>query len=237
MPTRDTRTSASPLMQAALVLLVIVTLAVVTFAIAVWLYGSPEGPGEFGNIFGLANALFSGFALIAVTYTIFHQRQAFSDEIKELQTQTRILHAQNIHQALATALLEYRSIEMFAAVKHLWTFHRAHRDGLENAYERIKKEDEDRIASLPEKERLAAEALTLHYRRQLVSRFYQFLAGLVNEEIVPEKLVYRYWNRGQLRIIPQVLEPIEKILDETYNWGQSNKGQMMRSLYDKSPAP
>ena len=223
-----------------IVLVIAVVIGVVaygTFWVAVRLYGPPKGAGEFGDTFGLAGAVFSGLALLGVALAIYIQNREFSSEIRELQDQTQLLQAQNVHQALSTALLEYRSIEMFTAVKHLWTFHRDHRDNLVTEYLRITKEDDDRIAALPETERLAAEAVTLHYRRQLVSRFYQFLSGLVHEEIVPQSLVYTYWNRGQLRIIPEVLEPIEKVLDISYNLGESNKGQMMRKLYDESPIP
>jgi hypothetical protein len=218
-----------------LVFLLVSAILLGTFEIAVSTFGRPTGSGEFGDVFGLANAVFSGLALIGVVVAILHQNRAFGEQIQEIQRQTQSLAIQNVHRTLETALLEYRSVEMFAAVKHLWGFHKEYGDNLVKEYERIRRADEVRIASLPEHERLESEKLTLHYRRQLVSRFYQFLSGLVNECVVPREMIYRYWNRGALRIIPEVLEPIEWSLDSAYNLGQSCKGKAMRDLYDKSP--
>jgi hypothetical protein len=222
-------------LRSVLVFLLVSAILLGTFLIAVLTFGPPKGSGEFGDVFGLANAVFSGLALIGVVVAILHQNRAFGEQIQEIQKQTQSLATQNVHRTLETALLEYRSVEMFTAVKHLWGFHKEHGNNIVQEYENIRQEDDMRIASLPEYERLESEKLTLHYRRQLVSRFYQFLSGLVNEGVVPREMIYRYWNRGALRIIPEILEPIERSLDSAYNLGQSCKGKALRDLYDKSP--
>ncbi len=41
------------------------------------IYGKPESPGVFGDMFGALNALFTGLALVGVTVTVWMQRVQF----------------------------------------------------------------------------------------------------------------------------------------------------------------
>jgi len=249
------------------VVLLITIMTVGNYWLACQWFPPPKSAGEFGDTFGLVGAVFAGLPLVFVLVAMYLQRKEFTSEINELQQQTKLLKKQHVHELLSTALLEYRSVEMFAAVKHLWNFFREHggewrcliegleknskntlipplsddrakiADAMVSQYKKIKEADETRIGKLDESERLKAEAVTLHYRRQLVSRYYQFLTGVYEEGIVESEVVYRYWSRGQLRIIPTLLEPIERSLDGLYNLGQDNKSKTIRILYDKSPFP
>ena len=157
---RDVGTSASSTRLGALLLatlLVILGVSIVAYAsfqFAVRLYGVPAGPGEFGDVFGLANAAFSGLALLGVILALYFQRLEFGDQIRELRGQTNLLHKQNVNLAITSVLLEYRSIDMFSAVKHLWRFKHTAGDELVSEYETIRKREDERTADLPEDQRL-----------------------------------------------------------------------------------
>lgn len=117
------------------------------------------------------------------------------------------------HQALMDVQKEYRSAEMLYAVRELWNFYRTHpKDELVKEYERIRLEDEQRISALDKLDRLKHERNTLHYYRRLVSHFYHHLGALLINGILPRDIIFRSWSESDLRIIPEILVPIENNL-------------------------
>ena len=73
------------------------------FILALWVatpivvavcFGLPKGPGEFGDIFGVINALFSGLALIGVVIAIFLQQKELSLSTMELRNSAKALTKQ-----------------------------------------------------------------------------------------------------------------------------------------------
>jgi len=69
-----------------------VVLLAANFFVAVWLM--PDSPGQFGDIFGLANAFFSGLALVGVVVAIFMQRRELALQRAELEMQRQEMQGQ-----------------------------------------------------------------------------------------------------------------------------------------------
>jgi hypothetical protein len=150
----------------------------------------------------------------------------------------RTSEAALLHQVLVDVLFEYRSAEMLNAVRSLWEFWRKHQTDLPTAYEATRNQDTNILGGLLPKDRLEYERTTLHFQRRLVSQFYALLAGLYEQGIIPHKILYTYWGEGDLRIIPQVLIPIETSLAKalgTSTSGSSPSLRRMQKLYDDSP--
>ncbi len=86
-------------------------------------YGSAKTAGEFGDLFGSINALFSALALLSVVYAIFLQmdelklqREELETSRKELSNQTKIISAQleTMNQALHfERTIEFQKAEPF----------------------------------------------------------------------------------------------------------------------------
>ncbi len=143
-----------------------------------------------------------------------------------------------LHQTLVNVLSEYRAAEMLVAIESLWDFKDEHPNDLGAAYETRRKEDKEMLQSVPLRDRMESLRTTIHYRRRLVSQFYGLLAGLYKEGVIPKKTLYTHWTAGDLRIIPQVLIPIEKALGMALGRspsGMSPSLQRMQDLYDDSP--
>lgn len=119
-----------------------------------------------------------------------------------------------IHQALADLLFEYRSAQMLLAIHTLWSFYDEHKENLRDAYNDIRHKEESEISKLVPELRLEREKTTLHYQRRVVGEFYSLLAGLYELQIIPAKILYSYWNKSDLRIIPLIIIPIGRALSK-----------------------
>jgi len=76
-------------------------------------------------------------------------------------------------------------------------------------------EDKKKISELNNQEdRIKVVQNTLHYQRRLVSHFYQHLAALYVNKILTKDIVYKNWSEADLRIIPEIIIPIENKLRE-----------------------
>jgi hypothetical protein len=115
----------------------------------------------------------------------------------------------SVHQVLVSVLQDYRSPEMLWAMNSLWRFRREHGDKFVQSYMEQWQKDDERIAGLPDDQQLAATAATLHCRRRTVKEFYNLLAGLRDLQVLPQEVLYTYWNEAELKIIPEILIPLE----------------------------
>jgi len=114
------------------------------------------------------------------------------------------------YRLLADIRKDYLSPQMHYAVKTLWQFYREHQENFVERYEEIRQEDEKRISSLEERQRVEAEQSTLHYQRRLVSHFYQYVAALyANNKRLLRGIIFKTWTEEDLRIIPNIIIPIE----------------------------
>jgi hypothetical protein len=80
---------------------------------------------------------------------------------------------------------------------------------------------------------------TLHYRRRTVKEFFNLLAGLYELKVLPRDVIYTYWNETELRIIPEVLIPLETAVARELRTEQElgDWSQRLRRLYDDQKAP
>lgn len=69
------------------VLLLIFILWITTPIISFWMLGDLNKMSLFGDLFGSINALFSGFALATIIFTIYQQHQELSLQREELRLQ------------------------------------------------------------------------------------------------------------------------------------------------------
>ena len=120
-----------------------------------------------------------------------------------------------IHHALEDVQKDYRSLEMLCAIERLWQLYRNRgKKKLAEKYEEIRNEEEEWVSSLDKQKRVEAEQNTLHYQRRLVSLFYQHVAALYINKILPKGIVFKTWSETDLRIIPEIIVPIENKLRE-----------------------
>jgi hypothetical protein len=81
-----------------LIALTVPAILVGYFFVITYLLPSLESRGQFGDMFGATNALFSGFAFLGIIYTIYLQRNELSLQREELkltrQELTRTAEAQ-----------------------------------------------------------------------------------------------------------------------------------------------
>ncbi|WP_412850599.1 putative phage abortive infection protein [Chryseobacterium sp. PMSZPI] len=66
--------------------------------------------GTFGDMFGFANALFTGFSFIGLIGTILLQRHDINTQRKELQKQTKSIHVQNFESTFFQMLTIFQGI-------------------------------------------------------------------------------------------------------------------------------
>ena len=79
------------------VLISLMVLVIMLWLLTLWggmtFSASWEHRGQFGDLFGSVNALFSGFAFAGIIYTIFLQRKELSLQRKELRLQREEMEA------------------------------------------------------------------------------------------------------------------------------------------------
>jgi hypothetical protein len=110
---------------------------------------------------------------------------------------------------LFEVLHDYQSADMTLAVIALWRFRRDHGDQFVQAYLEAWRQDEARISQRPPEEQVETLRATLHYRRRTVKEFFNLLAGLYELKVLPREVIYTYWSEAELRIIPEILIPLE----------------------------
>jgi len=121
------------------------------------------------------------------------------------------------HHIIEDIRKDYRSLEMHHAVKTLWQFYKdCNKDEKDfvGEYLKILDKDEKKLSNLEEHQRVEAERSTIHYQRRLVSHFYQYVAALYDNKILTGDIVFKTWAEEDLRIIPNIIIPIEIKLHE-----------------------
>lgn len=148
---------------------------------------------------------------IFILWYSWETRKLKQEMFKQTELQKRIL----MHQSLLYLQKDYLLPQMFYAVRTLWEFYREYgKEKFVVKYEEIRDEERRWILSMDKQKRIEAEQTTLHYQRRLVSQFYNQLATLYINGVLPKDIVYANWAEADLRIIPEVLVPIENKLRE-----------------------
>jgi hypothetical protein len=106
-------------------------------------------------------------------------------------------------------LEQFRSAEMMLALVTLWRFRHEHGDQCVPVYLETWRQDEERISKLSAEAQVEAMRGTLHYRRRIVKEFYNSLAGLYELKLLPRNVIYTYWSAAELKVIPEILIPLE----------------------------
>jgi hypothetical protein len=102
---------------------------------------------------------------------------------------------------------------MLLAVGTLWRLPRQHSDRFTDVcLESWRAEQQRIVGRTPPTEQIAATVASLHHQRRTVSLFYNLLAGLYELRVFPRRVIYRYWTRTDLQIIPEILIPLEEAI-------------------------
>jgi hypothetical protein len=143
----------------------------------------------------------------------------------------------SVHQVLVEILEDFRSAEMMMAIVALWRFRIEHGEKFVSAYLARWQEDDERIARLPEGERLAALSGTIHYHRRVAKEFYNLLGGLYELGVLPAEILYTYWSEADLKILPDVLIPLEAAVAQKLRHDDQTGGwhRRLQRLYDDRP--
>lgn len=141
-----------------------------------------------------------------------------------------------MYEVLTHIASDYRSLEMFVAVKSLWRFKREHPTNIAEAYNERRLKDAAHVESLTVEERTEYEGTTVHYQRRLVSHFYSLLASLHERGLPEQGAVYALWTKDDLKIIPEVILPLE----QTVSAGIESQAvspviARLQKLYDDCP--
>jgi hypothetical protein len=179
---------------------------------------------------------------VTIFYVIFTHRIAntMREQADIMRAESRKTANSRVHELLWRLLERYGSAEMLLAVASLWHFHddmKKKGGDLAKEYEIIYRNDFDIIEGRPRSEQAAFATGTLHYRRRIVKHFYQFLASLHELEPTSDHLIYSHWSERNLRIIPEILIPIEETLAlnlDTYSPDFQISINRLRKLYEDS---
>jgi hypothetical protein len=102
-------------------------------------------------------------------------------------------------QIIGDLLKEYRSVEMGNAIRRLY-----------EEFEQCGGIASKLIESYENKynsEKHCRESL--HHQRRIVSNFYQHVCTLISNGIIEDTILYSLWTKDNLKIIPDILLPIE----------------------------
>lgn len=158
----------------------------------------------------ISDAILTATAILIFWYS-WETRKLKHGMLEQTELQRKAL----MHQSLLFLQQKYLSPEMLYAVGTLWDFYREYgKERFVKKYEEIRKEEQIWVTSIDKQKRIEAEQSTLHYQRRLVSQFYNQLATLDVNGVLPKDIVYRNWSEADLRIIPEILIPIENKLRE-----------------------
>ena len=128
------------------------------------------------------------------------------------ESATRTADASLRFQVLVPALAEYRSARMFVAIRHLWDFYKVNPSTLVERFQWQYEADRKAEEKLEGDELLAHVEVSLDFHRRQVTHFYNMLTSVYDEGGLQRKWLYTYWHRRELRIIPDILVPIERAL-------------------------
>jgi len=152
------------------------------------------------------------------------------------------------YQVLVKLQMEYRSPEMLYAISTLKNFYRydCNKDEEKLMRKYGEKYDEEmktlqkveknyykkiRMPGKPKEKPTEFVKTTLHHQRRLVQMFYEHLATLTTNNIIPKKIVYEIWHEETLEIIPLIIIPMAKKLAEKTDTKPPDETSKLYQLY------
>ncbi|MEA2074356.1 MAG: hypothetical protein U9O85_01265 [Euryarchaeota archaeon] len=143
-----------------------------------------------------------------------------------------------VYQVLVKLQIEYRSPEMLYAIRTLWDFYRDDcNEDEETLMEKYgEKYDEEKrtlqkMRGKPEEKNMEFVKTTLHHQRRLVQMFYEHLATLTTNDIIPKKIVFEIWTEEMLSIVPKIILPMAKKLAEKTDTNPPDENSKLYQLY------
>ena len=122
-------------------MLVILAFWVATPLLIPWYTKKPIGPGEFGDMFGAVNALFSGFAFLGIVVAIFLQKNELELQRAELEQTRGELAGQREQLELQNATFQQQSFDN--KFFQMLALHRSIVEGIDMDYGGTKKTGRD----------------------------------------------------------------------------------------------
>lgn len=145
------------------------------------------------------------------------------------------------YKALLDAKKDYRSPEMMTAVMILYDLYRKYGKDecrLKMEYSRILEEDNKKIEQENwYKSKFNLIKGSLSYQRRLVLTFYFHLYDLYKHNILPKEMIFGYFHKDNLSIIPKILIPIhmeQGKYDKADTEIAKQQLDKLKELYDES---
>lgn len=152
------------------------------------------------------------------------------------------------YQILVKLQMEYRSPEMLYAISTLWNFYKddcnEDEETLMKKYGEKYDEEKGILKKVVDTYRTEIQnhiepmekptdfvKTTLHHQRRLVQMFYEHLATLTTNNIIPKKFVYEIWPEETLEIIPLIIIPMAKKLAEKTDTELPDETSKLYQLY------
>lgn len=88
----------------------VITVWLISWALITWQLGNPKEPGLFGDMFGAANALFSGLAFAGVIVAILMQRDELRLQREEIRLQRKELARSALAQEAQAEILRITAV-------------------------------------------------------------------------------------------------------------------------------
>ena len=143
-----------------------------------------------------------------------------------------------VYQVLVKLQMEYRSPEMLYAIRTLWDFYKDDcNEDEETIMEKYgEKLDEEKrtlqtMHGKPGEKTMEFVRTTLHHQRRLVQMFYEHLAALYANKILPPNIVFDIWTEEMLSIIPKIIMPMAKKLAEKTGTESPDETSKLYQLY------
>ena len=132
-------------------------------------------------------------SLIIAIYAIYHSKQ--------------IVKGQNF----LTFFEEYRSVNMYDALRGLYDFKRKYKEKTKIQYEKRKKQDDTNVELMKKTKKPNAEIVdyiktTLHYQRRIIAHFYIAIETALKERIILKNQTLRYFNDKEMFKLLQEIE-------------------------------
>lgn len=161
------------------------------------------------NRWNVSDWLTSGLFFVTAIYVFYTTRI-----LKTMRDEARKTERARLNDLLWRLHQDYRSAEMLLAIEALWHFYDNNKGDFIEEYIKVCESEYNKISEMDPEQQAAATTGRLHYKRRIVSNFFQSLAVLRDLEAIEDRMLYSHWPERILRIIPVILIPIETKLSE-----------------------
>lgn len=101
---------------------------------------------------------------------------------------------------------------MYIAIRSLWEFLEVNPATVSQRFIDRRNKDRGWLETLDLEERATFIRSTIDFHRRQVSQFYGLLTSIYDEGSYQRKWLYTYWRKRELKIIPDILIPLENAL-------------------------